>query len=127
MESLLLESTSNTPSVNFNADSGVLLIEGRSIPEHANMFFDQLINWAKQYVQTNPPKTEITIKIDYLNSSSHKFLFDFFEKFETIHLNGNVVSVNWYYERDDEEMKETGKEYKDNINVPFTINMVEEF
>ena len=68
----------------------------------------------------------MSIKVDYLNSSSHKFLLEVFEKLETLVKQEKSICVNWYYEEDDEEMKETGNEYKSTLNLPFNIIEVEE-
>jgi hypothetical protein len=41
MEDLYLKKTSNSPEVEFVADSGELSMEGRSIPEDPGEFFDR--------------------------------------------------------------------------------------
>ena len=126
MEHLLREATYNSPKVDFNPSTGELLIEGRSIPEHANLFYNDLIEWTRRYAESLPEKTVMSIKVDYLNSSSHKFLLEVFEKLETLVKQEKSICVNWYYEEDDEEMKETGNEYKSTLNLPFNIIEVEE-
>jgi hypothetical protein len=125
MDALILKPTYNSPNINFDAQNGVLEISGRSIPEHANMFYDKLIHWVKEYVTTQPPKTEVNIKLDYLNSSSHKYLIELLEKLEPIHSNGFQILVNWYFEEDDDEIKETGKECSELVKVPFNFIPVE--
>lgn len=121
MEALILKPTYNSPSISFDAQSGLLEISGRSIPEHANMFYDKLIHWVKEYAITKPSKTEVNIKLDYLNSSSHKYLIELLEKLEPIHSNGCQILVNWYFEEDDDEIKETGKECSELVKVPFNF------
>lgn len=121
MEAVNLKPTYNSPSVIFDAQNGILEISGRSIPEHANMFYEKLILWVKQYALTNPPKTEVNIKLDYLNSSSHKYLIELLEKLEPIHINGCQILINWYFEEDDDEIKETGKECSELVKVPFNF------
>ncbi len=121
MEALILKPTYNSPSVSFDAQTGLLEIGGRSIPEHANMFYEKLITWVKEYALTKPPKTEVNIKLDYLNSSSHKYLIELLEKLESIHTNGNQILVNWYFEEDDDEIKETGHECSELVKVPFNF------
>ena len=51
---------------------------------------------------------------------------DLFKKLEAIHKAGNEVSINWYYEEDDEDMLEAGEDYQAIIKVPFTMIEVEE-
>jgi hypothetical protein len=31
------------------------------------------------------------------------------------------VEINWYYEKDDDDILETGEEFKDDIEVPFNL------
>lgn len=119
MEALLLKPTYNSPYISFDAQNGVLEISGRSIPEHANMFYDRLIIWIKDYALLNPQKTEVNIKLDYLNSSSHKYLIELLEKLEPIHSSGLNILINWYFEEDDDEIKETGEECSELVKVPF--------
>ena len=42
MESIKLEGTPKTPTVEFSADNGVLLLKGRSIPENSIEFYKAL-------------------------------------------------------------------------------------
>ena len=127
MEPLTLDSTSNTPGVNFDPSNGLLLLTGRSIPEHANNFYRPLIDWLNEYGASKPDKVTLDVKIDYLNSASSKLLMEVFEKLEPLHAFGTHVAINWYYEEDDEEMLEAGEEYDDSIEVPFNFIGVEEF
>ena len=121
MEPLILKPTYNSPNISFDAQNGVLEISGRSIPEHPYMFYEKLIWWVKQYALTNPAKTEVNITLDYLNSSSHKYLIDLLSKLEPIHSSGNQIIVNWRFEEDDDEIKETGSECSELVKVPFNM------
>jgi hypothetical protein len=51
---------------------------------------------------------------------------DVFKKLEAIHKNGNKITINWYYEQDDEDMLEAGEDYQAIISVPFKMIQVEE-
>ncbi len=127
MENINIEGNYSTPTVDFNAGNGELLISGRSIPEHANLFYGPLIDWVKEYVSSNPEKTTLNMKVDYVNSSSQKFLLELFEKLEPLHSGNKAVVIKWYYEDDDEEMKDSGEEFEESIEVPFEFIAVEEF
>jgi hypothetical protein len=39
---------------------------------------------------------------------------------------GNSVRINWFYEEDDEDMEESGEDFQEIIDVPITMNMIEE-
>ena len=58
----------------------------------------------------------------YFNtSSSRRFLeiFDLLEDYKKSK-NGNVT-VNWYYEKDDVDMLESGEEYAEDVDLAFNL------
>lgn len=126
MEQFKLAQTYNTPEMEFDPESGVINITGRSIPEHPREFYKPIMDWIDAYLQDPAPVTTINFKVDYFNSSSFKLLIIVFEKFCSLASKGKQVSVNWYYEDDDEEMKDTGEEFQRTVKIPFTYIPVEE-
>jgi len=65
--------------------------------------------------------------LDYINSSSVKYFMDVFEKLESIKKNGSEVAVEWYYESDDEEMRDVGEEYEEALDLKFKYIALDEF
>ena len=123
MESIKLEGTPKTPTVEFSAENGVLLLKGRSIPENSIEFYKPLINWIENYSASAPSKTVLNVKLEYFNTSSSKCLLDIFKRLERA---GDAVTINWYYEEDDEDMLEAGEDYDAIIDIPFKMIEVEE-
>lgn len=121
MDSLVLAKTKNTLSVNFDANSGVLELSGSSYPENTTEFFRPLIDWIQKYFLNVTGKLTLNIKIDYLNSSSIKYLSDMIDKLENYHKSGGAVELNWYYKEDDEDIMEMGEEIKEDVSFTFTI------
>lgn len=121
MEPILYEGTPKTPSVNFDADKGIVEIEGRSIPENSVEFYKPLVDWLEQYKENAQSNTKVIIKLEYFNTSSSKCLLDVFKKLEAIHKAKNPVEIHWYYEEDDEDMLEAGEDYESIIRVPFKM------
>ena len=104
MENFYLESSSKTPELKFEADTGRFLIEGRSIPENSIEYYKPLFEWLDYYAQNPKPETILDVKLEYFNTSSSKCLVEIFRKLERMQDNGNKVLINWYYEEDDEDM-----------------------
>jgi hypothetical protein len=127
MENLNIVGSYGVPKVNFNASTGVLNMEGRSIPEHPKALFMPLIEWVQEYVKSPCEKTEMNIKVDYMNSSSYKFLITLLEQLEPIHQQNKKITINWYYESDDDEMEDVGEEIKNIIHLPIELIPVVEF
>ncbi len=121
MESLIIEGTTKTPDVNFNAEKGILEVKGRSIPENSIEFYKPLVDWLEEYAQSPLSKTQVNVHLEYFNTSSSKCILDVFKKLETIHKNKYDVQINWYYEEDDEDMLEAGEDYESIIRVPFKM------
>ena len=125
METIKIEGTSKTPSVNFDATTGVCLIKGRSIPENSIEFYKPIIEWFDKYINTPAKLTKVDIQLEYFNTSSSKCILDVFKKLEAIHKSGNDVIINWYYDEDDEDMLEAGEDYQSIIKVPFKMHEFE--
>lgn len=121
MNNLVLAKTKNTLEVNFNFNTGTLELAGSSYPENAAEFFRPLIDWIQRYFLEVTKKIVLNIKIDYLNSSSIKYLSDIIDKLENYHKSGGEVEINWYYKEDDEDMLEMGKDVKEDVGFTFNI------
>ena len=126
MENILREGSAKTPSVSFNSASGILELKGRSIPENSVEFYKPLNEWIDSYGAKPCSETVVDIKLEYFNTSSSKCILDLFKKLEYINKQGSVVSVNWYFEQDDEDMEEAGEDYQAIIKLPFKMIEVEE-
>lgn len=121
MEPISFEGTPKTPTVNFNADTGIVEIKGRSIPENSIEFYKPLVDWLDEYKENAQPMTKVIIQLEYFNTSSSKCILDVFKKLEAVHKAKNPVEIHWYYEEDDEDMLEAGEDYESIIRVPFKM------
>lgn len=126
MAPLQLEGTPKTPHVNFDPETGLLELKGRSIPENSIDFYKPLIDWIDQYGRTPRSRSALHVQLEYFNTSSSKCILDVFKKLEMIRAAGNEVTVLWHYEADDEDMLEAGEDYAGIINVPFKMIMIQE-
>src|SRR5688500_3874915 len=126
MTALQLEGTPKTPHVNFDPETSLLALKGRSIPENSIDFYKPLIDWIDTYGRSATSKTALHVQLEYFNTSSSKCILDVFKKLEAIRAAGNDVTVLWHYEADDEDMLEAGEDYAGIINVPFKMIQIEE-
>ncbi len=122
MESIAIEITPKTPLVKLTSKDGIMEFRGRSIPENSIEFYTPVFNWIDKYSLQPKEKTTVQIQLEYFNTSSSKCLLDIFKKLQSLHLSGkSEVTVNWYYEEDDEDMLEAGEDYQAIIKVPFVM------
>lgn len=126
MENIVIEGTSKTPQVEFNASTGMLLIKGRSIPENSIEFYKPLIDWIGSYSDKANSETVVNIQLEYFNTSSSKCILDVFKRLEDIRKTGKKVIIKWHYEVDDEDMLEAGEDYQAIIDLPFEMIEIEE-
>lgn len=121
MEHLKMENTKYTVKVDFNADTGVLLLEGASYPENASEFYQPIFDWIKQYTTEIKKELALNLKLNYLNTSSTKCMLDIIDLLEEYFNEGGIVNINWYYEENDEDILETGEEFSEDTNVPINL------
>jgi len=123
MKKMVIEKTPNTPYVDFDPTHGMFKIEGRSIPENPNEFYEKILDWIDDYYLDPQKKSRFDINLEYINSGSSKFILSLFRKLKEYYDRGNDLVVNWYYEEDDEAVLGLGEHYQSTINMP--INLVE--
>lgn len=121
-----MEGSPKTPTINFDATTGVLEVKGRSIPENSVEFYKPLNDWVEEYSKSPQSETTFDVKLEYFNTSSSKCILDLFKLLESLNGNGTKVNVNWYFEEDDEDMEEAGEDYQAIISLPFKMIEVEE-
>ena len=73
MTNIVLDGTAKTPTVNFDASTGLLDLRGRSIPENSIEFYKPLIDWVDQYGRNPKPSTRLRVQLEYFNTSSSNF------------------------------------------------------
>ncbi|PIX35989.1 MAG: nuclear pore complex subunit [Bacteroidetes bacterium CG_4_10_14_3_um_filter_31_20] len=121
MDTIVIEGTPKTPSINFDAVAGKIEIKGRSIPENSIEFYRSLVEWLEAYATAPLANTTVNIQLEYFNTSSSKCILDIFKRLENISKAGSNIVINWYYEEDDEDMLEAGEDYQSIIKVPFKM------
>ncbi len=127
MEKLFIEGTPKTPTVDFDSSTGKIVLKGRSIPENSIEFYRPMQDWLDEYSSTPADQTVVDIRLEYFNTSSSKCILDFFKSLEAIKNGGKTdVTVNWYFETDDEDMQEAGEDYEAIVGLQFTIIEVDE-
>jgi hypothetical protein len=121
MERFKSESTSSTPLIHFDMEEGTLEIKGRSIPENSYAFYKPLSEALELYSKSPKQQTQVTIELEYFNTSSAKCLLDFFKELEAFRGKGNSVMIRWGYAEADENIMEAGKEYQTMLKIPFEL------
>lgn len=121
MKSLEITETKRLPAINFNAETGILSMKGKSLPDNPLGFFGPVMDWLKEYVETPAGATVFHVSLEYFNTSTSKFLMQIFQLLQDLYKKGNDVRICWYYGEDDLDLMESGEEFEGLLNVPFEI------
>jgi hypothetical protein len=121
-----IDSTENSPQIDLDLDQGVLDFIGRSLPHNSEQFYARVYRWLEEYLQEPKGETTVNMKLDYLDTSSSKHIYNIFQKLDAVSERGQRVQVNWHFESGDEEMAETGKDYESFFKLDFNFIEVEE-
>lgn len=121
MESVSLQATAKTPSIDFNPDQGMLEIRGRSNPEDSRVFYKPLIAWCEEYAHNPREKTVVDVQLEYFDTSSSKGLLDLIKRLKTIKELHKDVEVIWHYDSDDEDILEAGENFEDITGITFRM------
>jgi hypothetical protein len=128
MKSFQINGTLVSPAVDFNLETRVLELSGYSRPENVRDFYFPLIQWLDELntIQMNNRSMNISLepfsfkfKFIYFNSSSAKFIYDIIILLNEFQKDGFPINIYWYYDADDDELREAGEELSDMANVPF--------
>src|ERR1700676_3022979 len=121
MRKIKIEAKDQTPMVALDKENAVMEIRGYSFPDEAEEFYEDIINWFKEYAKEPNPETKLIFDLIYVNSTSVKFFNEILKKLDAIYADGKKVQVEWYYIPDDEDMQQLGVVLKDFHKVPFAI------
>ena len=116
---LNLEATARTPEIRLS--QGRLEIKGECYPEDvadfASSIMPSIISSLKEC-----DEFKVYIKLFYFNSSTAKFLYDFFENLDDAAASGKSIEVNWLYAAEDDSMEEAGEDFAEDIeNLVFNL------
>ena len=130
MESINVKATKYSPKIILDPEKKIFEIEGDSRPENVHSFYypvvlklDEILNSIIQTEQ-QPFDLKANFKLYYFNSSSAKFILDILSIFKSYIEKGLNVKIYWYFNEDDEDIKEAGEELSDMISVQFNYVMV---
>lgn len=127
MKNIDIAGTARSPGLRFNYDKGEIEIYGRSLPENTTDVYKPAFDWLNEYINNPKPQTKVKVSLEYFNTSSSKYIIEFFRKFRELYEKGNDLKVEWYYEEDDPELKSEGEMFRTITKIPMDIIPVKEF
>lgn len=126
MKNLKVKSTAKTPEVVFLAQKGKLMVTGISVPEDSLGFYNPLLKWLKEYAKNPAQSTTFTFKLAYINTSSLQALYDILFLLDGMNGKTSKVIVNWYYLKEDDDMREVGEDLQEALSTKFSFFAVDD-
>ena len=108
LQTMRIEESAKLPEVVLDSNGGTISFKGICIPEDAASFFGEIFGWIDVYLKNPLPETNINFEIEYMNTSSMKSVVFLLSKFEIIA--DTSVTVNWYYDEEDDDILELGED-----------------
>jgi hypothetical protein len=125
--SLQIEATVKTPKVIFDSSTGLISISGISIPEDPHEFYGPLEEELTNYLVKPSLSTLLEFKLEYFNTSSTLIIRNIIRQLQKVE-KITKLKIKWFYESDDEDMKEAGSEFKMLFNsLDFEVISVSNF
>lgn len=117
---LNIAATRDTPAIRADEKTGEIVISGQSYPLNAASVYEPVLAWIDEYWVEDKPLV-ITFHLTYFNTSTSKYLLNIIKKSEMGYEKGKSVVINWKYDQDDDDMLESGEDFKEMCAAPFNL------
>jgi SiaC family regulatory phosphoprotein len=122
MESYIIQGSEDTPAITLDKAANSFIISGRSLPEDVVTFYKPTLDWLNAYAASPNADSKFDIKLEYFNTASSKLLLDILMVLDGIAEDKGVkITVNWHFDKEDDDMQEAGEEYSELVSIPFTL------
>lgn len=127
METIRIQKDGSIPGVYLSKEEGIFEFTGKSLPENVLDFYESIFSWINEYANNPNSETHIVFKMEYFNTASSKCFLEILKAFQAIQsADKSKVLALWYYEEEDEDMKEEGETLCDLAKIAYEMIPVEE-
>lgn len=119
-----LQATRNLPEFILDPERKYISIKGRFMASYkdAMVFIRTIEDWISKYALLPHTKTTIDVYCIYVNTRNKKRYFSIFEHFQEV-LNPDEIVLNWYYDREEEDVLEDGEILASKLKLP--VNFID--
>lgn len=117
MENIQIEATDRSPAIDFDFQSNRFVIRGESYPEDVASFYGPVIDQLERHLASlgGDGGLQFDFELIYFNSSSAKVLMGLFDALDSAAATGANVTINWFFDEDDDTMEELGQEFAEDL------------
>jgi len=117
--------TDKSPEVILDS-RGFIKIKGRGLVLNKYKTPEGVSNWVENYINNPAETTEVTLAFEYLNSYSTTILVSILRDLAQVRLKNKKFVIHWYYEYEDEDLFERGKNISSILNIPIDFIMTKD-
>ena len=96
-------------------------IRGYSRMTNPDDFYEDLFQRLENYFLTFKRTLILDIYFEYINTSSCKWLLNTLTSLASLVDHQGLIEINWFYEDDDETIRETGEIFQSTLSVPLHL------
>ncbi|TAE48996.1 MAG: DUF1987 domain-containing protein [Cytophagia bacterium] len=127
MEDISIKESPTTPEVYLNFEKSEFEIKGVSIPEDTEEFYAPILEAIETYMRDErPEKIQMAFKLIYVNTSTSAVLGKIIKTLESGDDPNLQINIQWYYEQEDEDMKDLGEDFNSFSDIKFEMIPCEE-
>lgn len=115
--------TNTTPLACFK--DGHLIIKGRSLPFDNTKVYDMIGDRLMVYSQHPKRHTQVDFNLSVINAVSKIYIINTFRILEYVGSKDTNIHVNWYYQKDNEDVQELGEICKSIFKIDIIIQATE--
>ncbi len=115
MSKFEIPATDRSPEILFDFDNHHLRISGESYPENVTAFYNPIFEALDTYLANMGDRCRFDFELIYFNSSSAKAIMMLLERLDAAAAKGASISVYWYYDDEDDTMRELGEEFGEDL------------
>jgi hypothetical protein len=129
MDSLIINSTEDSPEIRFDTTTNIFIISGESRPENAGKFYAPIINWLNDFegilywrrheMKDSSGSISFIFKLEYFNSTSAKCILDVLLVLKKFVDQGYKINVEWHHDKHGEDILDSGKEFAIMVGMNF--------
>lgn len=101
LKNILIEQGIKTPHVDLNPLTGELIFSGKSIPENAASFYEDIYKWICTYSCKPKLTTNLRLNLEYFNSASSIWLAKIVRALCSVKKSGYTLLIHLYFDIED--------------------------
>jgi hypothetical protein len=119
---VLIENNIDSPKIVLDEEKSIFLIEGSSYMADAYKAYKIVLDWINEKFTKCDNHVVCEFKFNMLSSASRKMIFEILSAINQNSSGNKDVQIHWYYSDYDEDMKEIGEVYAEQIQLPFSFH-----